>query len=290
MGAVPMCPGCRALLAPDEAACPYCGWNVRLTEVRRAGGFVDRALRPLGGLVPALIGANLLLYALTALTQMALTEKGPDSLIDSLLNPHPAVLMILGANLPDEVLEGRVWRLFSPVFLHGGLLHIGSNMLALRWIGSLVEQGYGAGKALALYLLAGVAGNVAGVAWATWSGEDGMVPRIGASGAIMGFAGILAALGLRFGGVEGKRIWKEMFEAVGLTLVLGYFLGFDNAAHVGGFLCGLLSGWLCTVGIRARGNLAAVRGWDVLAVVLTLLTIASFVPSALLLREVVRPG
>jgi len=290
MCAVPMCPGCRALLGPGEASCPYCGWNVRLTEVRREGGLVDRALRPLGGLVPVLIGANLLLYALTALTQIGLTEKGVDNAVGSVLDPHPGVLIILGANVPDAVVAGEWWRILCPVFLHGGILHIGANMMSLQGIGGLVEEGYGAGKALALYLLAGIAGSLAGVAWSMATGEDGLVPRIGASGAIMGFAGILVALGLRMGGEYGKRLWKPILQAVGITLVLGYFLRFDNAAHVGGFLCGFVSGWLCTVGIRARGNLAAVRGWDALAVVLTLLTVASFVPSAMLLREIVRQG
>lgn len=294
--AVPMCPGCRALLAPEEASCPYCGWNVRVTEVRREGGVVERALRPVGGLIPVLIGANVLLFLGTIAAQTALAgAKGADGFMDAVMSPRPAVLDLLGANVPEHVLKGQWWRVLCPVFLHGGILHIVVNMFSLRNIGGALEQAYGTGKALALYLLAGVAGNAASILWFLHTGPlvvDGrhvLVSRIGASGAIVGFAGMIAALGFRIGGAQGKALWKPMVQSVGFILVLGFILAyaggpvvFDNSAHAGGFLFGLGAGWICTFGVRARGNLAAVRAWDGAAIALSILTVASFVPPVLL--------
>jgi rhomboid protease GluP len=296
-----MCPGCRALLEPGAAACPYCGWNVEQTEIRRKGGPVERVLRPFGGLIPSLIFANVLLAAVTVLVQVRMARQfmGPprspvDLVIDGILSPRQQVLTRMGANIPEAVLQGAWWRLLCPVFLHGGLLHIFMNMYSLRSIGGLVEEAFGAGKALALYLLAGVAGNLASVAWVHWHGSlvdaDGhviLIPRIGASGAILGYAGILAGLGLRIGGPHGKALWMPMVKSVGLILALGLFLSysggafqFDNLAHAGGFALGLVAGLACSFGIRARGT-TAVKAWDAAAVALSLLTVAAFVPPAL---------
>ncbi len=301
MSPVPMCPGCRALLGPGEAACPYCGWNVRQTAVRREGGPVERALRPAGGIVPVLLGANVLLYAVTTFVDArAARDAAPDPLplaeylVQGLLNPRSASLVALGANVPELVLKGEAWRILCPVFLHGGILHIGVNMMSLRNIGGAVEEAYGAGKALALYLLAGIAGSLASIAWflhsgpVSFRGQHVLIPRIGASGAIIGFAGILAALGFRIGGEAGKALWKPMVQSVGFILVLGVVLAFtggpvvfDNSAHVGGFAFGFAAGWFGAFGIRARGNPVAVKAWDGAAIVLSLLTVASFVPPLL---------
>jgi rhomboid protease GluP len=298
-----MCPGCRAILAPGEKACPYCGWNVELTEVRREGSFVERALRPLGGVVGLLLAANLVLYALTAVVSARMSSDVAagqatflDALFGGLLNPRGTVLVVLGANVPERVLKGEAWRLLCPVFLHGGLIHIAVNMMSLRSIGGTVVEAYGAGKALAVYLLTGLAGSLASVAWFLHTGpliHGGRayeVPRVGASGAIFGLVGVLAALGFRIGGPAGKSLWRPMLESAGFILVLGLVLSwsgsviaFDNAAHVGGFVAGLAAGWLTPYGIRSRGNLVAVKAWDAVAILLALATAASFVPSAMAL-------
>jgi len=300
MAAVPMCPGCRALLSPEEAACPYCGWNVRLTEVRREGGLVERALRPVGGLIPALIGANVLLFVATIVAQKVLLAaagdregRGLDGAMDAILSPRAKVLVLLGGNVPADVVRGQAWRLLCPVFLHGGLLHIFVNMMSLRNIGGAVVEAYGAGKALALYLGAGIAGNLASVLWFLWTGNGGNVVRIGASGAIFGLVGMLAALGFRIGGEPGKALWKPMLQSMGIMLVLGFVLNgtggpilLDNTGHVGGFLFGFAAGWVCTFGIRSRGDLPAVRAWDAIGGLLALFTVAAFVPPALLVAGI----
>ncbi len=298
-----MCPGCRALLEDGATVCPYCGWNVEQTEVRRRGGLVERALRPLGGVVPTLLFANVALAVVTAMVSARAVADGRapgfEGIIDGVLSPRASALTALGACVPERILQrGEWWRMLCPVFLHGGLLHIFMNMSALRNIGGAVEEAWGSGKALAVYLLAGLAGNAATLIWFQYTGSvmvGGQVipiPRIGASGAIIGYAGVLAALGFRIGGEQGKALWKPMIKAVGFILVLGLVLSmtgsswqFDNSAHVGGFLFGLAAGRLLSFGVRSRGNPAAVKAWDAAAIVLSLLTAASFVPPALALLK-----
>src|SRR3972149_6578828 len=160
MSPVPMCPGCRALLDERAAVCPYCGWNVEQTEIRRKGGIVERALRPLGGVVPVLLFANVALAVVTAMVSARSSGEGEgpgiEGLIDGVLSPRASSLEALGACIPELILrEGEWWRMLCPLFLHGGLLHIFMNMSALRNIGGAVEDAWGGGKALAGYLLAG---------------------------------------------------------------------------------------------------------------------------------------
>ncbi|MCU0506180.1 MAG: rhomboid family intramembrane serine protease, partial [Chloroflexi bacterium] len=83
---------------------------------------------------------------------------------------------------------GEWWRLVSPTLVHGSLIHLGFNMLALWIAGSLVERLYGAPTMLALYLLTAAAGSAASFAF------GGPYPSVGASGAVFGFFGILFAV------------------------------------------------------------------------------------------------
>jgi membrane associated rhomboid family serine protease len=295
-----MCPGCRALLGPEDAACPYCGWNVRQTEVRREGGFVDRALRPFGGLIPVLVFANVAVYVAGAILETRLRDpddpagQGVGGLLGALANPALGLLVFLGANVPDRVVErGEVWRLLACTLLHGGWWHILFNMMVLRDVGRHVEEAYGAGKTFALYTLAGIAGSAATLGW--WWFETGGRGRspvaIGASGAILGLAGMLLGIGFRVGGEPGKRIWKPLLKWIVLIFALGFVLNrftairIDNSAHAGGFLLGLAAGWFGAFGVRARGNPTAVAAWDAVAVLAVLLSVASFAPPvAALLR------
>jgi len=56
---------------------------------------------------------------------------------------------------PNLILQGEVWRLFTPIFLHGGLWHLFFNMFALYWAGQRLEELYGSFEFVLFYLLAG---------------------------------------------------------------------------------------------------------------------------------------
>jgi rhomboid family protein len=74
---------------------------------------------------------------------------------------------------------------FTSMFLHGGLLHVGGNMLYLWIFGDNVEDRMGHGRFLVFYLLCGVAAALA----QTITAPDSVVPMVGASGAIAGVMG-----------------------------------------------------------------------------------------------------
>ncbi len=73
----------------------------------------------------------------------------------------------------------------TSMFLHGGLMHAGGNMLYLWIFGDNVEDRMGHGRFVAFYLLCGIAAALA----QTWTSPDSVVPMVGASGAIAGVMG-----------------------------------------------------------------------------------------------------
>jgi membrane associated rhomboid family serine protease len=145
--------------------------------------------------------------------------------------------------------------LFTSMFMHGGLLHLGGNMLFLWIFGNNVEDSMGPVKFLIFYLLGGLAAAALQVA----IGPDSTVPNIGASGAI---AGVLGGYLILF---PRARVVTVIFIIFFFTIVelpallilgfwfvqqvlFGYFdLGSAGAnsgvayfAHIGGFAFGLL--------------------------------------------------
>ena len=92
---------------------------------------------------------------------------------------------------PTMVWQGAIWQLFTYMFLHGGLLHIGLNMLILWMFGRDIEYAWGSREFLKYYLICGVgAGIVTQIVLPTQA-----IPTIGASGAIYG---VLLAFGMTY--------------------------------------------------------------------------------------------
>jgi membrane associated rhomboid family serine protease len=91
--------------------------------------------------------------------------------------------------VPAELAAGRPWAyltVFTSMFLHGGWLHLLSNMWALYIFGDNVEDRMGSGRYLVFYLICGLAAALA----QAFVDLNSRVPSVGASGAI---AGVLAA-------------------------------------------------------------------------------------------------
>src|SRR5580693_7795741 len=70
-----------------------------------------------------------------------------------------------GANYGPVTLSGQWWRLVTYMFLHGGLLHIAFNMWCLWDLGALAESLYGRWTFGAIYLITGIGGGLASIAW-----------------------------------------------------------------------------------------------------------------------------
>ena len=145
-----------------------------------------------------------------------------------------------GAKVNALIIQGQLWRLVTPMFLHGSLIHIGFNMYALFLIGPGIEQYYGHWKYLLLYLLAGMAGNLVSF----WMSPDA---SYGASTAIFGLVAAEAVFVFQnrfmFGG-RTRSILTNLFIIVAVNLTLGLMPGIDNWGHLGGLLGGLAFSWL----------------------------------------------
>jgi len=159
------------------------------------------------------------------------------------------------AFVPDRFLanpSGDILTLFTSMFMHGGWLHLLGNMLYLWIFGDNVEDRFGQLKFLIFYLACGLAAIFAQLAFTGTSN----VPNLGASGAI---AGVLAAYLVLFPQGKVKVLQGQQvipvpaLMVIGLWFVLQFFSGIGSlasaagqaggvgyAAHIGGFLAGLV--------------------------------------------------
>jgi rhomboid protease GluP len=150
-----------------------------------------------------------------------------------------------GNNLGDlleldrGVAQGEYWRLWTVTLVHANYLHLFFNMYALYLAGMLVEQLYGSATYLFIYLVAAAAGSAASFLF------GGGVPSVGASGAIFGLFGVLAAVSRIHHPVldrRGQALLGQMGFLIVINLVFSFLVpGIDISAHIGGLIAGL---WL----------------------------------------------
>lgn len=152
----------------------------------------------------------------------------------------------LGALVPQNVLAGEWWRLVSATFLHYGLVHLVANMVALLALGGFVERTLGAGKFLLAYCFCGVGSMGAIAALAIFTNVPDQL-GVGASGAIMGVLGVMAAILLKGWRQEKAKVAASRLRLIFLIVVLQSI--FDTLTpqvsligHASGFVLGLLAG------------------------------------------------
>jgi membrane associated rhomboid family serine protease len=146
---------------------------------------------------------------------------------------HNAAIDKFGMQPIEIAVNHQYYRLFTSVFMHENIAHIGFNMLVLWIIGQQLEALLGHSRFIVLYLISGFAGAVASF----WFSPIGIV-GIGASGAIFGLMGGLL--------VAGRRLRYDVTQVavlIGINLVIGFVLaGTDWRAHLGGLAGGLAVG------------------------------------------------
>jgi rhomboid protease GluP len=146
---------------------------------------------------------------------------------------------LMGMKVNDLIAEGQLWRLITPVFLHGGILHIGFNMYALFILGPGLERYFGHGRFLVLYFLAGFAGNVLSFMFSA-------APSLGSSTAIFGLLGAQGVFVYRnqevFGGLARRALTNVIWIAA-VNLIIGMTPGIDNWGHMGGLIGGTIFAW-----------------------------------------------
>lgn len=184
------------------------------------------------------------------------------------------VYTIGSMNAEKIIVEHEYYRFLTSVFLHADIEHLVSNMIFLFGLGQMVEQAAGHVSFGTVYLLSGFGGSIFSILYAVLTGK--IYDAVGASGAIFGLVGALFILVVvrdlkrrsrgqgtadildQNGGeiksaYESVTVGRLVFAVVYMIYSGSRAAGVDNAAHVGGLLCGLL--------IMAIINLANTGGY-----------------------------
>jgi membrane associated rhomboid family serine protease len=213
----------------------------------------------------ALIAANVLVYFLWQRGGLVLGDPGSAHFVCNLQDhgaipyefTHYGKQVLVARGCPSPPTAPTWTTAFTSMFMHGGLLHIGGNMLFLWIFGNNVEDSMGPLKFLVFYLLGGLAALGLQIA----VGPNSAVPSLGASGAI---AAVLAGYLVLF---PRARVATVIFIVFFFTIIelpallflviwfgeqvlFGYFDltqptggggGVAYFAHIGGFVFGLLA-------------------------------------------------
>lgn len=166
---------------------------------------------------------------------------------------------LIPADVTNMASPSAIVNIFTSMFMHAGLAHIGGNMLYLWIFGDNVEDRLGSSKYLVFYIIGGVVASMTHI----YTNPDSIIPTVGASGAIAAVLGaylvlypsqkVLTLIPLGF--------WMRMTllpasVVLGLWFVLQLFQGVASMgmpddvggvafwAHIGGFVSGVILGWL----------------------------------------------
>ncbi len=144
------------------------------------------------------------------------------------------------ALFPPAIHSGEWYRLFTPMLLHGGILHIGFNMYALWIFGPSLEEVFGRLRYLAFYVITGFVASATSYAFGPAN-----ILGVGASGAIFGVVGVLVVYLYRRRSQQFVASYlRQLWFILAINLVLGLAVpGIDIRAHLGGFAAGLLMGF-----------------------------------------------
>jgi rhomboid protease GluP len=168
------------------------------------------------------------------------------------------LLAALGANFGPYTLDHQWWRLFTCMWMHGGLIHIGANMYCFWSFGRIAERVFGRSRYLTIYLVTGIASSLASVAWHPF------IVSIGASGAIFGVAGALFVPFYRKRLKLPPPVMNAMLRSIGMFIVINLLIGaslpfIDNSAHMGGLVAGFIIGNVFVeMASKEEGSLAKV--------------------------------
>lgn len=233
-----VCPECGRVVDRDAKVCPNCGHRLP----SRSWQVFER----IGVSVPSMVSMSSLLGAAMLIVYAMMMRAAPQG--EGWLDMPVDVLVRFGAHYPPAIQAGELWRWGSAIFLHIGLWHLGFNLFALAQIGPAIEKTFGRARMLFLFMLTGILANVG-------SGLIGL-PGIaaGASGAIMGLIGLAAGWGQRDGTTIGRQMRNRMLKWALYTMVFGFFIGADNAAHGVGFAVGALIGYVLPSARRSSSS------------------------------------
>lgn len=149
-------------------------------------------------------------------------------------------LLSAGALNASRIDDGDLWRLSASLLLHGDLLHLVFNALAVLALGRFSQAIFGWVRSVEILYLSGLAG-----AFLSWS--MGATRTVGASGAIFGLLAALCVFGWKYRdemhGELGDLLRRRLLFWGSLNLCIGLIIpNIDNPSHFGGFICGCMLG------------------------------------------------
>ncbi|MDF2538020.1 MAG: hypothetical protein K0S76_1041 [Herbinix sp.] len=148
-------------------------------------------------------------------------------------------------NWYEVIEENEYYRLFTALFMHLNINHIFNNMIVLLFVGANLERTIGKLKYLFLYFGSGILADITTIGYNMWmdryNNEVTLGYSIGASGAVFGVVGAVLYIII----VNKGRLEDISFRQMILFVIFGLYggitnAGIDNAAHIGGFISGLL--------------------------------------------------
>ncbi len=224
---------CGQLLVENDKVCHACGRRQFMPYWARRTLKLLGISRPSGTPGTFLVG---FLMAIGYVVQIRYAEGG-------FMSPSKTWLELydLGASVSWVTLGAQPWRGFTYTLLHGGLWHIGFNLLALGIIGPIVEKRFGTGRFLACWVIGGALAAML----PPFVGSLVDTPLVGASGAVSALIGIAFVRGHLEGTFEGRQMRNQMFTWMVYTTIFGLFIGnVAHSAHFAGFGVGGVFAWL----------------------------------------------
>jgi len=156
--------------------------------------------------------------------------------LNPFIGPKPSILDTLGAKNDNEILHhNQWWRLFTPIFLHVGLIHLLVNLFFQIRIGLQLERFLGSFIIALVYIISGIGGNLASAIFLPH------LLSVGASGSLFGLIGLIL-----LSTIKNWRVYERPHLAllsvlivVLVNLAIGLLPFVDNFCHLGGLFCGL---------------------------------------------------
>lgn len=263
-----ICPACGALVGISATRCHVCGTSLRFSLAAFSKKFSGVFGEHEAPVTTVLLIAN---FVMLGVSWMALAATGGGGGLSILWGLSGETQYRLGMSIPLQylILSNEWWRLVTAMFLHGGLLHIGFNMMALMQFGPAIEELYGSARYLFIYVFTGAFGFLL----SAYAGHF----SLGASGALLGLVGVMLAVTSKRGGSYMRDLRSRLISSVVILFVLGFsgFMAMDNWAHGGGLAAGFVLGKIfadrqpTSVGER---RMAYTLGW-----LAGLVVVASFV-------------
>jgi rhomboid protease GluP len=224
-----ICPACGALVGISATRCHECGANLRFSLAafsKKLSGIFGEYDAPV---TTVLLVSNILMFGVSWL---AIAAAGKGGGLSILWGVGGETQYRLGSSFPYSIfILHEWWRLVTAMFLHGGLIHIGFNMMALMQLGPAMEELYGSARYLFFYVVTGAFGFLVSAGMGNHS--------LGASGAILGLVGLMLAVTTKRGGAYMHELRSRLIRSVVILFVLGFMgMGMDNYAHGAGLAAG----------------------------------------------------